>query len=237
MCGACQRAAAAAAVTQDCGATLVVCPTPIVHQWYALLAASVFCSQTARAQEQHWQVQAAWHAGVGAARLTRCFTRPQTGASHICRRDEILRHIRPGALKLVLYEGQPQPGAGARTGMATHPLRSGQQCTAFTALTALWTAAHCLHCPHCALDSSALPSLPSLHSLRSGQQRTAFTALAALWTAVHCTHCTRCTIHMPSVDQRLCWHWGAPTATQLTCSFAPHRPHRQGSHGRRARGS
>ena len=29
-----------------------------------------------------------------------------------CRRDEILRHIRPGALKLVLYEGQPQPGAG-----------------------------------------------------------------------------------------------------------------------------
>lgn len=33
VCGPCQRAAAAAAVTQDCGATLVVCPTPIVHQW------------------------------------------------------------------------------------------------------------------------------------------------------------------------------------------------------------
>lgn len=33
-----------------------------------------------------------------------------------CRRDEILRHIRPGALRLVLYEGQPQPGAGAAGG-------------------------------------------------------------------------------------------------------------------------
>ena len=33
VCGACQRARAAAAVRQDCGATLVVCPTPILHQW------------------------------------------------------------------------------------------------------------------------------------------------------------------------------------------------------------
>lgn len=39
--------------------------------------------------------------------LTSC-----TDACCRCRRDEILRHIRPGALKLVLYEGQPQPGAG-----------------------------------------------------------------------------------------------------------------------------
>jgi E3 ubiquitin-protein ligase SHPRH len=67
VCGACQRAAAAAAVTQDCGATLVVCPTPIVHQW----------------------------------------------------RDEILRHIRPGALKLLVYEGQPQPGAGRTAKVVT----------------------------------------------------------------------------------------------------------------------
>lgn len=35
VCGACQRARAAAEVTQDCGATLIVCPTPIVHQWSA----------------------------------------------------------------------------------------------------------------------------------------------------------------------------------------------------------
>lgn len=33
VCGACQRARAAAEVTQDCGATLIVVPTPILHQW------------------------------------------------------------------------------------------------------------------------------------------------------------------------------------------------------------
>lgn len=33
VCGACQKARAAAEVTQPCGATLVVCPTPILHQW------------------------------------------------------------------------------------------------------------------------------------------------------------------------------------------------------------
>ena len=30
------------------------------------------------------------------------------------RRDEILRHIKPGALRLLIYEGQPQPGAGGQ---------------------------------------------------------------------------------------------------------------------------
>jgi hypothetical protein len=34
MCGACSRAAAAARVAQACGATLVVCPTSILHQWW-----------------------------------------------------------------------------------------------------------------------------------------------------------------------------------------------------------
>lgn len=33
VCGACQKARAAAEVTQPCGATLVVCPTPILQQW------------------------------------------------------------------------------------------------------------------------------------------------------------------------------------------------------------
>ena len=33
VCAQCQRAAAAAPVRQDCGATLVVCPTPILQQW------------------------------------------------------------------------------------------------------------------------------------------------------------------------------------------------------------
>eukprot|EP00887_Chlorella_sp_A99_P002685 scaffold6.g2685.t1 len=66
VCGACLRQSAAAEVTQPCGATLVVCPAPILHQWH----------------------------------------------------DEILRHIRPGNLKVAIYEGQPQPGAGAGSARA-----------------------------------------------------------------------------------------------------------------------
>ncbi|KAL4857890.1 E3 ubiquitin-protein ligase [Chlorella vulgaris] len=60
VCGSCQHAAAASPVTQRCGATLVVCPTPILHQW----------------------------------------------------RDEILKHIQPGSMKLLIYEGQQQPRPG-----------------------------------------------------------------------------------------------------------------------------
>ena len=33
VCTACQREQAEAEVTQPCGATLVVCPAPILHQW------------------------------------------------------------------------------------------------------------------------------------------------------------------------------------------------------------
>ena len=59
-CQPCLRARAAVQVTQPCGTTLVVCPTPILAQW----------------------------------------------------RDEIDCHLVPGVLKVITYEGQPQPGAG-----------------------------------------------------------------------------------------------------------------------------
>jgi hypothetical protein len=29
-----------------------------------------------------------------------------------CRRDEILKHIQPGSMKLLIYEGQQQPRPG-----------------------------------------------------------------------------------------------------------------------------
>ena len=32
-CGTCMRGRASAEVTADCGATLIVCPTPILQQW------------------------------------------------------------------------------------------------------------------------------------------------------------------------------------------------------------
>ena len=55
-CQQCLRAKAASEVGSDCGATLIVCPAPILHQW----------------------------------------------------QTEIQKHIREGALKVVVYEGQQQ---------------------------------------------------------------------------------------------------------------------------------
>lgn len=37
---------------------------------------------------------------------------PRTSPPPCRRRDEILRHIQPGAVKLLIYLGQPQPGGG-----------------------------------------------------------------------------------------------------------------------------
>lgn len=59
ICGPCLKRRAEATVTQQCGTTLIVCPTPILRQWW----------------------------------------------------DEIHRHTHLGALKVMIYEGQPQPGA------------------------------------------------------------------------------------------------------------------------------
>ena len=58
VCQTCQQAEASASVSEPCGTTLIVCPTPIVWQWY----------------------------------------------------EEISRHVVPGALKIFVYEGQPQWG-------------------------------------------------------------------------------------------------------------------------------
>ncbi|GAB4820920.1 hypothetical protein N2152v2_007966 [Parachlorella kessleri] len=58
VCPVCLRAKAEVGVTQDCGASLIVCPQPILQQWH----------------------------------------------------DEIQRHIRPGAMKVLIYHGQAQLG-------------------------------------------------------------------------------------------------------------------------------
>ena len=62
ICGPCLRQRAGVCVSQPCGTTLIICPTPILRQWW----------------------------------------------------DEIHRHIQPGALKVIMYEGQPQPGRTSR---------------------------------------------------------------------------------------------------------------------------
>lgn len=59
-CQQCLRKKASVKVTQPCGTTLIICPTPILAQW----------------------------------------------------KEEINRHVQPGALKVIVYEGQPQPRPG-----------------------------------------------------------------------------------------------------------------------------
>lgn len=56
-CQQCLRKKASVKVTQQCGTTLIICPTPILAQW----------------------------------------------------KEEIQKHVQPGAVKVMVYEGQPQP--------------------------------------------------------------------------------------------------------------------------------
>jgi E3 ubiquitin-protein ligase SHPRH len=69
VCGACVAKRAGAAVSGPCGATLVVCPSPILPQW----------------------------------------------------RAELARHAIPGAIRVVVYEGQPRGAGGPRANARFDP--------------------------------------------------------------------------------------------------------------------
>ena len=82
-CQRCLRKKASIGVSQPCGTTLVVCPTPILAQW----------------------------------------------------KEEINRHVQPGALKVLVYDGQPQPGFGRNQKWSSQLVTAADLAAADIALT------------------------------------------------------------------------------------------------------
>ena len=105
------------------------------------------------------------------------------------RRDEILRHIQPGALKLVLYEGQPQPGAGGGGGRVVTAAQLAGADIVLTTYDVLRRDIH--HCPDGATAARGLRYRKKYEA--RGREGAFGTALPVLPPAC-CAACLLCSL-------------------------------------------